>query len=131
MAERRPLQERRTYIELDKELLEGLTVQKNVSQEAILITADKAKLCLIDYKNILESQRDWIAPAGILVTLVTSLFATDFKNFLGFQAEFWKALYALLSMATLVWLLIALFHAYKNRGKGEVDELINMLKKSP
>lgn len=127
MAEKKlPSTKGSTYIELDKELLEGFTVQKNLSQEAILITTDRAKLCLIQYKEVLKSQWDWIAPAGILITLVTSLFATDFRNFLGIQADFWKALYVLLSIMTLGWLLKALFNAYKNHGRGEVDELIDM-----
>lgn len=125
---KKPLQ---TGIKLEtKDLLDNITVQTNISQEIIVVSADKAKLCLIHYKDILKSQTDWMAPAGILISLVTSLFATDFKNFLGIQAEVWRAIYILLSIVTSIWFLITLSRAYKNRNKGDIEELIKMLKNS-
>lgn len=118
-------------IHLDKELLDSAIVCKNISQEILVITVDKAKLCLIEHQSILKAQRDWIAPAGILLALITSLVAADFKDFLMLKAEVWQAIFIILSIACGIWLVMALLCAYRNRGKGQVDELIEKLKESP
>ena len=44
-------------------------VDTNVTQEIIVTTADKARLCLIDALGCLERKKAWIAPASILATL--------------------------------------------------------------
>src|SRR5258708_39515755 len=47
-------------------------VDHNVTQEIIVTTADKARLCLIEALGRLERRDAWIAPAGILATLAVA-----------------------------------------------------------
>ncbi len=130
MTSPKPPRSRDTIIELDKELFDSSTVSKNLTQEILVITIDKAKLCLMEHQSILRSQRNWIAPAGILIALVTSLVATDFKSFLGIKADFWQAIFVLLSIASGIWLIVTLFRALQKRGKGGVDKLIRKLREN-
>jgi len=130
MANSKPPRPRRKVIKLDEELLEGSTVCRNLSQEILVITTDKAKLCLLECQFILASQRNWIAPLGIFLTLLLSFAATDFKDFLGFSADFWQAFFFVALIMSGSWLMITLWKAFRNRGKGSVDSLINKLKES-
>ncbi len=121
---------RDTVIELDKELVVKSTAYKNLTQDILVITVDKAKLCLIEHQSILKSQRNWVAPLGIFLTLVASLVAADFKNFIGIPYAFWQAIFVLLSIASGVWLIVTLICAFQNRGKGGIEELVRKLKES-
>ena len=60
-------------------------VDNSVGQEIIVTTADKARLCLIEAMDRMERRRAWIAPAGILATLLVVFPTTTFQDFLAFQ----------------------------------------------
>ena len=68
-------------------------VDTNVRQQIIITTADKARLCLYAALDRMEQRRAWMAPAGILATLVVIFPTTTFNNFLGLSKEYWRALF--------------------------------------
>lgn len=119
-----------TVVQLTKDLLDSSTIRKNLSQEILIITIDKAKLCLIEHQKMLMAQRDWIAPATTLLALLASLVAADFKDFLNVKAEVWQALFMILSLGCGIQLAIALERTYRYRGKGEVDRVLQKLAES-
>jgi hypothetical protein len=83
-------------------------VDTNVTQEIIVTTADKARLCLIRALDRMERRRAWIAPAGILATLIVVFPTTTFQEFLGLPKEFWKAVFSVAAVCTSVWLIFCL-----------------------
>ena len=66
-------------------------------------------------------------PAGIFLSLITTLIATEFKDFLGLSAAAWQAVYLLSAIGSGLWLLIAIGQAWKARNKGDINRLINSL----
>src|SRR5215470_4681281 len=83
-------------------------VDTNVTQQIIVTTADKARLCLIESLHRMERRRAWIAPAGILVTLVVVFPTTTFQDFIGLSKEYWRAIFSVATVATFIWLVICL-----------------------
>ena len=118
-------------IQIDAELLINSVVHTNITQEMLVTTEDKIRLCLIEYKDGLRSQTDWIAPAGILIALVTALIAADFRQFLGISSEVWRALFIIGSVIMALLFLRALGTAMKYRGYAGIESIIKKLKQGP
>ena len=114
-------------IQFGQEFLEGLKIHKNLDQEIIVTTVDKAKLCLIENRDLLHHQREWLTPFGLLVAIVTTLVASTFQDF-GMDAAVWEALYVLGGLASVTWLWITGWQAWKLRSQGGIDEIVKTLK---
>ena len=114
-------------IQLDDELFAS-TIHKNVGQDIIVITEDKLKLRLIEQQNVWTQRRDWITPGSLFLAMLGTLWTNNFKTFLGIPAEVWMALYIVLAVGSGTWLVIALFRAYKSRGKGGIDDFVSRVK---
>jgi hypothetical protein len=119
-----------TELSLDKELIESSVVHKNVAQEFVVTTSDKIRICLRDYQAALKAQNDWLTPLGILLTLLASLVAADFRQFLGLSSEIWKATFIVGSAICFIWLAHAVCWAIKLRKASDVEYIIERLKKS-
>lgn len=115
-------------LELDEELLKRSIVHKNIGQEFIVTTTDKIKLSLLEHRDVLKAKIDWIAPTGILITLIATLVATNFTKFLGLSPEVWKALFIACAILDSVWLLYSIFRLKKFLHKGSVESFIEDLK---
>jgi hypothetical protein len=115
-------------IDLNNEFFKNMTVHKNVEQEIIITTSDKIELILIKTKEILTSQRDWWTPFGLLVAFVTTFCTADFKDFGGITKDTWKAIFTLLTIGALIWLIISLIKLVKYWGKGDLKMIINQIK---
>ena len=89
-------------------------VDQNVTQEIIVTTADKARLCLIKARDRMERRNAWIAPAGILVTLIVVFPTTTFQDFLSLSKEFWKAMFSFAALGALAWLVHCLFRIQRS-----------------
>ena len=114
-------------IDFSDELSKNLTIHTNVKQEIIITTADKMKLVLTSSKEILTSKRDWWTPAGLFVSFIATLCSADFKDSLGLTKEFWHAIFVILALATIVWLVVTLIKLYKNWGMGDLDKIIKCI----
>jgi hypothetical protein len=115
-------------VDFGDELSKNLTIHKNVKQEIIITTEDKIKLVLINTREILTSQRDWWTPAGLLVSFITTLSTADFKDALSVPKEFWHAIFVLLTIASVIWLLISLRKLCKNWGQDDLSKIIAQIK---
>jgi hypothetical protein len=100
-------------------------VDSNITQQIILTTADKARLCLMEALDRLERRRAWIAPAGILATLVVVFPTTTFQDFLGFSKEYWRAIFSMVTLGALTWLIVCL---YRMRASITVEEVVDRLR---
>lgn len=120
-----------TEIHLDEDLIDKSTSYTNIAQEFIITTSDKIRLSLIENREPLKVKISWVAPTGILVALILTLVTTEFKKTVfGMKPEVWEALFMLSSFLCLLWLIYTLWHSWKFRGKGSVEDVIKKLKQS-
>lgn len=127
MAETNPPE---ILIELDRKVLGSSNVVTNISQEYLITTIDKVKLCLLEHQGDLRAQSGWILPTGIFIPVVATLVAAQFNDFLGLSAAVWNAIYLLAAFISGVWLLNALRKAWRSRKRGSVEALVNRLKEN-
>jgi len=97
---------------LATQIVQNTTLHLNLSQEAIVITEDKVRLCLIQHLGKIEARKEWIAPAGVVLTLLITFATTTFRDF-GLKADVWQAMFVIATLLSVVWLLRAIWRAWK------------------
>lgn len=116
-----------SQIEFEKEFSDKLTIHKNLGQEVVVTTVDKVRLCLLENRDSLISQKEWRTPLGIFLALLTTLVAADFREFI-FKPDVWTAIYVIGSLISFCWLCCSGYKAWENRDKGSIDSIVNNLK---
>ena len=97
-------------------------IHKNTSQVVIITTEDKLKNILNEYTYTQHDSKSWIAPLGILLTLVGTLIT-------GTPKEFWRYIYAAGIGASLLWLLFSAPKAWRAWKKSmSVEDIIVRIK---
>jgi len=99
----------------------------NVSQELIITTEDKVRLCLLQHLGRIEQRNGWITPLTLLLTIIVTLFSATFKDFI-ISAATWNAIFIIVAFVTSIWLIFAAFKAIKSE---KIEDVINLLKKNP
>lgn len=105
-------------------------VYPNYSQEFIITTADKLKIFLMEYQEALKARTDWITPLGILLALIPTLVAAEFRQFLGLTPSVWQAIFIIGSIVCFVWLIRAIYLSVRLYEKSSIDYIIEQIKKS-
>jgi len=100
------------------------SVSMNTSQEVIVTTVDKARICLMEYLSNVEKRNSWVAPLGILITLVITLSTTTTRDFL-VKADVWQAVFIIGVIITALWLGLTLYRLPKAK---KIDDILNKLK---
>jgi|SRR5690554_1971714 len=98
-------------------------VHSNVDQRIIQITEDKIKLILKGHLENLENKKAWIAPLGILVTLLAVFCTTDFKKAF-FSADTWQAFFVMATILTVAWLVRAFYCLSRAESLDDIVEKI-------
>lgn len=111
------------------EALLGGSVYENLGlDQIVLTTADKLRYELLRYRSLLTSQREWIAPASLLLALVAALITADFRNALGLESAVWRAVFLICASGSFVWLMVSLVRAIKGLSRDIIEELIARVK---
>ncbi|MGW5098953.1 hypothetical protein [Streptomyces sp. NPDC004100] len=103
-------------------------VYMNTQQEVIIVTKDKARLCLHDALGNMRKKDAWVAPFGILISIGFSLLTSDFKKVIGVSADGWKTVFIVAGAISLFFLLKALWNM---RRSVEVEDVVRRLSESP
>lgn len=111
---------------LASEIVQQTKLHLNLSQDAIVITEDKVRLCLIAHLGRLEARKDWIAPAGILVTLAIAFATTTFRDFI-FPATTWQAVFLVAAALDVAWLARKVWLAWKTPS---VEDIVTSMKRA-
>ncbi|HTY55766.1 MAG TPA: hypothetical protein VMB26_11220 [Candidatus Binataceae bacterium] len=111
---------------LADQLVQNTSVHLNLAQDAIVITEDKVKLCLLEHLAKLESRREWVAPAGILITLLVTFPTTTFNDFI-FKAATWQAGFIIAAILTAAWFIRSLVKAWRTP---TVDDVVAVMKRT-
>ncbi len=82
----------------------------NTQSNVIRITDDKLKVILLENKESLKRNNDFVAPLTLLISLILTFCTTNFRDFLTIGAPVWKALYLFLTIGSVIWLVIELRH---------------------
>jgi hypothetical protein len=109
------------------ETIEVTNIHDNVAQEVIRITVDRLKLVLSEHAKHLEARRQWVAPLGILVTILMAFATTSFTDFY-FSADTWRAFFVLSGIMVFIWLFKSSLASFRSR---RVEDIIEELKNSP
>ncbi|MCK2045596.1 MULTISPECIES: hypothetical protein [Chromohalobacter] len=88
-------------------------VHSNIDQRIIQITEDKLTLILNEHLSNIEMKNSWMAPLGILATLLVVFATTDFKTAF-FSADTWQAIFIISTILTVVWLIKSLYRLYQS-----------------
>lgn len=122
-----PNRPEKLHIDITTAMTKELVTYENVRQEFVFTTVDKLKLCLIEHKGHLRARREWLAPAGLLVALVTTLVASDFHAALGLTADVWQAMYVLAAVGAAALTVVLGIRAARNIKKTGLDKLIDKI----
>jgi hypothetical protein len=79
-------------------------VHINVSQNLIITTEDKLRLCLSEHLKRMERKNSWITPLGILIAILVTLVTSTFKD-VGLSADTWRAIFIIAGVLSLGWLI--------------------------
>lgn len=74
----------------------------------IFVSLDKVHHCLRDHMERVEASREWVLPAGLLVSVGATLLTADFHDVLQVKAAVWQAVFWMAAVVCTVWLIIAL-----------------------
>jgi len=121
--------DQRVYLDISDELMRDVSIHKNVTDEYLFIATDKLRLCLIEYQDILTAKIKWIAPAGLVLSFLASIVAAEFKDSLGLRADIWETIFVIGLVASGIWMLIALYKLWDSRKKGDIEFLIQQIRK--
>lgn len=111
-----------------KDLLQQSTVHLNVKQNVIITTEDKVRLCMSDHAERLARRWSWMTPLSLVVTIILVLLTSEFHDFLGVPKATWHALFLLVCLVTLGWLVLAAIGAI--RTSTSIDCIVDELKEA-
>ena len=109
--------------------VEGLVdvseVHLNVTQEVIVTTEDKIRLCLSEHLGKMEKKKGWIAPLGIFLTILLTIATSTFTDMI-FKAETWQAVFIISGIIAFIWLVYSVKDALQSK---KLEDIIGELKK--
>lgn len=109
----------------EQESIEVTEVHGDLSQQIIKITVDKLSLILHKHADAIERKKEWIAPLGILLTIIVVLVTATFNNkFLA--AETWAAIFIISAGLVGLWLVKSAWRSFKSES---INDLIEKIKK--
>jgi hypothetical protein len=124
------MNEEETFEEvLQQEFLQAKKIYRNLEQVVIVTTEDKLRICLQNAIAHLGTKREWWTPVALLVTLALTLTTAEFKDQLAIPAATWKAFFLFLTVASLIWTIVAIWKAF--RVKVSVESIISEIKQQP
>ncbi len=101
-------------------------VHENTEQELIVITSDRLELVLQKHLKNLERRKEWIAPLGLLLAIVTTFCTATFKDAF-FAADTWKAIFVMAGVASFVWLIKSGWASFR---APDIGVVMNKIKQS-
>ncbi|MCK4653445.1 MAG: hypothetical protein KAU01_03275 [Candidatus Cloacimonetes bacterium] len=110
---------------LKNQLVNVSEVHLNVSQDFIITTEDKVRLCLSEHLKRMEMKRSWMAPFGIFIAILVTFITSTFKD-AGLSADTWRAIFIIVGILSFVRLVWSIIEALKSE---KIDDIVEQLKK--
>jgi hypothetical protein len=112
-------------IEISKQLMQGLLLTSNLGQHVIMTTEDKIRLTVTEHLQRMEQRNGWVAPLGVLISIVAAFVTADFKDIVLTAAQ-WHALFVFAGIASFGWLCRSIWVAIN---APSVEDFIAALKR--
>lgn len=100
-------------------------VHMNLSEEVIVTTEDKLRLCLTKHFEKIKRKNDWIAPLGVLLSIILTFVTATFRD-VGLEAATWTAVFLIAGILSLIWLVYTIMQALHTV---RVEDIVEELKK--
>jgi hypothetical protein len=113
---------------LDISDIGGNSFFNGVKKGVIVTNGDKVKLCLIEFRDALKGQTDWLGQIGLILSLLLALIASDFKEFWLFTSGRIEGIFVTFLIISIVKLILTAYHAYKNKDAIDLDNVVKHLK---
>jgi len=105
-------------------------VHSNLEQQLIQITEDKLENILLKYIKSLNIKGSWVSPASIFITVVIAKTTATFTETLGLSAAVWEAMFILIGIGSLIWLVKNIISIIGNWGTSSIEYIICKIKNS-
>ncbi|EHZ2575587.1 TPA: hypothetical protein NJZ52_004429 [Vibrio parahaemolyticus] len=102
--------------------------RSNVKSDLIEITEDKLENILLKHLEKMSLKSAWVAPASILVTIVTVKTTATFNDSLGIKAAVWEALTIMVGALSVYWLGKVVIKAIIHRKNLSLKSLLTRIK---
>ena len=118
-------------IELDQEDLKSeVIIHKNLTQDVLLTTEDKMRLALIEYRDVLTARSEWLSAAVLVLSFLSSLLLSNFKDVGPISAATWQAIYFIFLVLAIVRFLNIVIKMYQYRKRARIDFVIDKIKQT-
>jgi len=108
-------------------LVDVSEIHLNVQQALLITTEDRVRLHLSSHLKNVEKKRSWIAPLGVLLTIIVTLVTARFKEDSPlFSPSTWEAIFVMTGLLSFGWLIYSLWQAWQSES---MDDLIERLKR--
>jgi hypothetical protein len=99
----------------------------NLSQEVIVITEDRFRLCLQSHADRLTAKERWVAPVSLLIALGIVFPTAEFKQFV-LPSATWQAIFVICTAGAAVWSAVSIWRAIGTDSK--LDTLVREVKRN-
>ncbi len=107
---------------------EGKVYFKNHFGRIIITDQDKLYRCLSKHLKHLSTKRNWIAPFGILTTIVITIATSTFKPVLSMEPDTWVAIFVIAGLVTFLWFVWSFCKDLRSSDMEEIiEDVINDL----
>jgi hypothetical protein len=96
----------------------------------LVIDESRLELCLMRHEKSLEPRLGWTTPLALLLTALVALLTSAFRDFLGFPAAAWQALFMIVLAISGFWLAWALIRLLSVRQFSIADIVAEVRKES-
>ncbi len=100
----------------------------NTSVNIIQITEDKLENILIKHINKLKKAHNVLGVFSLFVTLLATMFTTQFQNIWGLNADVWKGIFIMLTLGSFIYLVYVICNYFANRES--VQSILSDIKKT-
>ena len=97
----------------------------NSQSNIVRINDDKLKVILLENKNSITKNNNFLTPLTLLISFILTFCTTDFKEFAKISGSTWQAFYIFCGVASFIWLILELLKIKKSVS---VDQLIATIK---
>ncbi len=95
-------------------------IVENVGSTQITITEDKLRNILLKHVPRLRNSRGWVGAFFTMVSLLTTMYACSFKDFMGLNADIWKGVFGVFTGLAIFAFVCFCINAYNNRSNEEM-----------
>ena len=102
--------------------------RENLKCDLIEITEDKLENILVRHLAKLGTRKAWIAPLSLLITSLLAILTGTFSTKFGIDAAVWRAVFVLLAIGSLAWLVVSLVQLCICWKSSSLKDLIAIIK---